>query len=387
MFSAAARALPLALLCACSNRLFLHPTHHPIPTSAHREAIACDDWPIRGRTIEAYVERYGPSECPPGVFVLAFHGNGSRPQIELEPLRRLFGPLARDCDAGGGIELVAVAHPGFGADRERATLRGLGAGALESYDWIRARAGTTPVIVYGFSMGTAAALHVARRRPHAPPAALVLDRPPNVPRIVAGRFGWWNLFLLAGPVLASLPPVVHGRANARRVGDVPALFFIGRRDRLVRPNNARTIVRAYAGPERVVEFDGGHETWLDTGMPGVRAGLDWLFARAIDGRDHRNGSSSSAPGGRATGTSSSPTQRHSSCSCSRRLSAFHSTSAGSMTIVAGIANSTSKSGSAHSTIGPSTDAAAASTPASTAIGSANCHHGGRRRAPGTSGRD
>jgi len=384
--STRARALAVTLLSsACTNRLFLHPTHHAIPVTAQRESIPADDWPIRGRTIAAFVERYGPSECPPAAFVLAFHGNGSRPEIELEPLRRMFAAMAKPCDQGGGIELVAVAHPGFGADRERATLRGLGAGALESYDWVRARAGDIPVVVYGFSMGTAAALYVVRRRSHDPPAGLVLDRPPNIPRIVAGRFGWWNLFLLAGPVLVSLPPAVHSRANARRAGDVPALFFIGLADRLVTPANARTIVRAYAGPKRVVTFDGDHDAWLDAEMPAVRAGLEWLFARAL--RQRNGSSSSSAAGGSATGTSSSPTRRHSSTSCSRRLSAFHSTSAGSITIVDGTANNTSNSGSAHSTIDPSTEAAPTTTASSTAIGTANCHHGGRSRAPGTSARD
>ncbi|HET6586060.1 MAG TPA: alpha/beta hydrolase, partial [Nannocystaceae bacterium] len=171
-------------------------------------------------------------------------------------------------------------YPGFGRDRGRATLRGLGAGALAAYDWVRRRAHGIPVVVYGFSMGGAAALHVARQRADAPPAALVVDRGPNIPRLVAGRFGWWNAFVIAGPVLASLPRVVHGRANARRAGDVPALFLVGRSDRLARPRNVETIVSAYAGPKLAVWFDGDHGAWIDGEVPGVREGMAWLMTAA-----------------------------------------------------------------------------------------------------------
>ena len=267
-------------LAACSNRLFLHPTHHEIATPAERVSIPCDTRPIRGRELDAFLLRLGGRECPPAVVVLAFHGNGSRPELEIDALARLFGPSARSCADGGGVEIVAVAHPGFGRDREPATLRGLGAGALEAYDWVRARADAVPIVVYGFSMGSTSALHVVRQRPDAPPAAIILDRAPNIPRIVAGRFGWWNLFVIAGPVLASLPRAVHSRANARRAGDVPALFLIGTADRLVRPKNAETILSAYAGPKLAVWFAGGHDAWVDGDTSGVREGLDWLWARA-----------------------------------------------------------------------------------------------------------
>jgi pimeloyl-ACP methyl ester carboxylesterase len=264
-------------LSACTNRLFLHPSHQPIPTDADVRSIPCDTRPIRGRELDAFLLRLGGRECKPAAVVLAFHGNGSRAEVELAALARVFAPWARECGAGGGIELVAVTYPGFGRDREHATLRGLGAGALEAYDWVRAHADGAPVVLYGFSMGSAAALHVVRERSSTPPAAVVLDRPPNIPRIVAGRFGWWNLFLVAGPVLASLPRAVHSVANARHAGRVPALFVIGRRDRLVRPKNAETIVRAYAGPKLTVVFDGGHDAWLDGEAPGLREGIAWVW--------------------------------------------------------------------------------------------------------------
>lgn len=261
----------------CSNRLFLHPTHNPIATTATRTAIPLHARPVRGRELDAFSVRLGPRECPPGAYVLAFHGNGSRPEIELEPIARMFRPQARACDAGGGIEIVAVSYPGFGRDHGTATLRGLGAAALAAYDWVHARADGIPVVIYGFSMGAAAALHVARRRPHQPPAALVLDRGPNIMRLVAGRFGWWNAFVITGPLLAALPSVVHGRANARRAGSVPAMFVIGRRDRLARAKNVETLVSAYAGPKLATWFDGGHDAWIDGEAAGIREGTSWVW--------------------------------------------------------------------------------------------------------------
>jgi pimeloyl-ACP methyl ester carboxylesterase len=271
--------LPGLVLCACTNRLFLHPTHHAIETRAERSTLVGRARPIRGRELALFRTRLGGRDCPPAAIVLAFHGNGSRVEIEMPAFERLFAPFARACDEGGGLEIVAMEYPGFGRDREPATLRGLGAAALETYDFVRAHADGVPIVVYGFSMGSAAALHIVRQRPRTPPRALVLDRPPNVARFIAGRYGWWNLFLGAGPVLAWLPRVVHTRANARRAGALPAVFFVGRRDRVVRPKNAETIVDAYAGPKLAVWLDVGHDAWLSGSDPGVHEALSWLWRR------------------------------------------------------------------------------------------------------------
>src|SRR5690606_15040589 len=143
----------------------------------------------------------GPPEIEPAVTVLAFGGNGGRAELAVEDLRRFF---AADMTVDGcGVELLVGQYPGFGADQQPATLRGLGAGALHAWDWARARAPDRPIIVYGLSMGTTAALHIARTQAEAGqpgPAGLILDRGHNIPSLLLGKFGWWNLWLIAGPI-------------------------------------------------------------------------------------------------------------------------------------------------------------------------------------------
>lgn len=279
----------LAIACAmgCSNRLFLHPRRGPSTTSATRIEIERTRGPGRRRPVEAFVQSVRVGDEPPGAYVLAFTGNAGRAENELLAVPDVF---ARWLDAEGplhdrGMTMVAVNYPGFGSspDPGPATLRRLGAAALDSYDHVAELAGDVPVVVYGISMGTTAALHIARSRPENPPAALVLDRGPDVPGIVMGRFGWWNLWLAAGPVTLSLPRSVRSVANARRVEDVPALFVLGTEDTLVTPRNGGRVAERYRGPKQVVWLPIGHGSWVDAREHAeLRGGFDWLWAQVAD---------------------------------------------------------------------------------------------------------
>ena len=208
---------------ACNNRLFLHPSSDPLPTSAERVEIETTHRRLDGRPIEGFYREYGVEERP-GVFVLAFTGNAGRAERLLDVLPQELSPWREQ-----GMAVLAINYPGFGSmpDPGPATLRRLGVAAEEAYAYAVKRAAGAPVVVYGISMGTTAALHIAASDSEQPPAALVLDRGPNIPRIVMGRFGWWNLWLAAGPVTLSLPRSVWSRGNARRIDDVPALFVLG----------------------------------------------------------------------------------------------------------------------------------------------------------------
>lgn len=274
----------LLLSVGCSNRLFLHPSRDPIETTAERVRIEGTRFPLRHRPIEAFYRElgHGPPTDEPNLYVLAFTGNGGRAEHELEAAAELFSPwVVTGGEHPRRLGLLAVNYPGFGGEPGPATLRRLGAAALDAYDYLAERANGAPVVVYGISMGTTAALHIAASEPTVPPAGLVLDRGPNVPGIVMGRFGWWNLWLLAGPVTLSLPRAVRSVPNARRIDDVPALFILGTRDTLVTPRNGGRVAERYRGPKQVVWLDIGHGAFLDGWThPELREGLQWLVERA-----------------------------------------------------------------------------------------------------------
>ena len=278
-------------LGGCSNRLFLHPSHDPIETGATRVYIPGTRFPLRRRTVEAFYQEHGTEGARPRLYVLAFTGNAGRAERELQSvpnvLRTWFqSPRALAPDAHGrrGVGVLAVNYPGFGSSDHPsgkpgpATLRRLGAAALDAYDHLAEQAQGAPIVVYGISMGTTAALHVAASTPEVPPAALVLDRGPDIPGLVMGRFGWWNLWLAAGPVTLSLPRATRSVANARRIKHVPALFVLGTRDTLVRPRNGARVANHYRGPRQVAWLDITHGSRVDSRhQPALDRGLQWLW--------------------------------------------------------------------------------------------------------------
>ncbi|MCA9684912.1 MAG: alpha/beta hydrolase [Myxococcales bacterium] len=286
----------LSLGLGCSNRLLLAPSHDPLTANAS----GCSDGsvlaftatrpPIAGRRVQVFCSREGPREREPALTVLAFGGNGGRAELTVGDLRRFFEwsvlpceGSADDPEAACGLEILSVQYPGFGADLEPATLRGLGAGALDAWDWARERGEPgRPIVVYGLSMGSTAALTIARAQAEAGepgPAGLILDRPPHIPGIILGRHGWWNLWLVSLPVAASLPSTVHSRANARAIEATPALFLLADDDELANPRNAGKVVDAYGGPKHAAHFPGRHGARLGGSYPTVAEGLRWLWAQ------------------------------------------------------------------------------------------------------------
>ena len=124
-------------------------------------------------------------------------------------------------------EVWAVNWPGFGGSDGPAALDRLAPAASAAYDAMAEAAGDdAPLFVDADSMGTAAALHLAatkrgepaRRGPGAqePPAA--------AEPLLLRRFGWFNLWLAAGPMAAALPRELDSVANAKR-SYCPAIFI------------------------------------------------------------------------------------------------------------------------------------------------------------------
>jgi len=242
MWRLAAGALVLYLVVCVAmlfggfaDRLLLHPTTEPIAAFGRREHLG---------GLEAFVERRGE----PRALVLEFGGNAER------------------ADAGShvvpwqNVDIWCVNYPGYGGSPGAAKLRAIPAAALAAYDALSAQAGGRPIVVFGNSIGTTAALHVAANRPV---AAVVLSNPPPLRRLIGIRYGWWNFFLPALAVAAQVPAELDSVANAARAR-APAVIVVAGRDEIVPPSYQERVVAAYAGQKRVVRRpEAGHNTPLD----------------------------------------------------------------------------------------------------------------------------
>jgi len=187
----------------------------------------------------------------PDVFVLRFYGNADRADRWVSEEAKAF-PSA--------CELWGVNYPGFGGSTGPASLKGAAESAITAYDALRTRAGSKPILVFGSSLGTTAALHVAANRPV---AGLFIQSPPPLRQLIVGEHGWWNLWLLAVPLSWRIPDELDSIANARRI-HAPAVFLLSGNDEVVGYRFQQMVFRAYAGDKTLIDRSGaGHNDAID----------------------------------------------------------------------------------------------------------------------------
>ncbi len=267
----------LALYCAVfgfshlPDRLLLFPTTAPIPAGgAARRTLAWAGGELEIWTATSPFARGRATGGQPDVFVLRLYGNADRPE-------RWVASEAEEWN-GRAVEVWGMNYPGFGGSTGPARVRKVGPAALAAFDALKAAAGPDrPILVSGTSLGATAALHVAA---HRPAAGLLLHNPPALRQIVLRQFGWWNLWLLAGPVAWQLPADLDSVANARRVR-APAVFLLAEQDEIVLPKYQRLVVAAYAGEKRVITLRGANHNSPIAGaaVAELHGALDWLLPR------------------------------------------------------------------------------------------------------------
>jgi alpha-beta hydrolase superfamily lysophospholipase len=86
---------------------------------------------------------------------------------------------------------------------------------------------------------------------------LILHNPPPLRQMILRQFGWWNLWLLAGPIALQIPRDLDSVANAKAI-HVPAIFLLAEKDEVVAPRFHRLVVEAYAGEKRVISLPGAY---------------------------------------------------------------------------------------------------------------------------------
>src|SRR5438128_8116486 len=139
-------------------------------------------------------------------------------------------------------------YPGFGGSTGPARLSRIGPAALTAFDELKRHAAERSTLLVGASLGSAAVLHVAA---HRPVAGLILHNPPPLRQMILRQFGWWNLWLLAGPVALQIPRDLDSISNAK-ASRAPAIFLLAEKDEIVASRFHRLVVDAYAGETRVI---------------------------------------------------------------------------------------------------------------------------------------
>jgi pimeloyl-ACP methyl ester carboxylesterase len=268
LVSLAAFYFAIIFLTPLPDRLILFPTTARIDAgAARRRTITFADGKLE---IWTSASQLAQSTGQTDFYILRFYGNADRAERWVADEAEMWNNRA--------IEVWGVNYPGFGGSTGPARLARLGPAALTAFDALKQTAGDRPIILFGASLGTTVALDIAA---HRPVAGLILQNPPPIREMILRQFGWWNLWLLAGPFAQKIPAALDSVANAKAV-HAPAIFLLADEDEVVAPRFQVLIVGAYAGEKRVIHLpSAGHNSPLDgAGLTKMHESLDWLLPRS-----------------------------------------------------------------------------------------------------------
>jgi cephalosporin-C deacetylase-like acetyl esterase len=98
--------------------------------------------------------------------------------------------------------------------------------------------------------------------------------------MILRQFGWWNLWLLAGPLALKIPADLDSIANAK-ASHAPAIFLLAESDEVVAPRFQSLVVNAYAGEKRQILLRGAdHNSPIEgEGLRSFHEALDWLCSQ------------------------------------------------------------------------------------------------------------
>ena len=259
--------LALITVAPLPDRLVLFPTTYRIDAGgAERKPIAFEGGELE---IWAAQSRRAKERGRAEVYVLRFYGNADRADRWVADEAEMWNNRA--------VEVWGMNYPGFGGSTGPARLARLGPAALAAFDALKQIAGERPVIVFGTSLGTTTALHIAAQRKV---AGVILHNPVALRQIILRQFGWWNLWLFAGPMARKIPAELDSIGNAKATR-APAIFLLAENDEVIAPKYQRLVVEAYAGEKRIIPLAGArHNDPLEgASMANFHNALDWLLPR------------------------------------------------------------------------------------------------------------
>jgi pimeloyl-ACP methyl ester carboxylesterase len=252
------------------DHLILFPTTAPIDAGgAVRKML-----PFQNGQLEVWTakSKLAQQKGVADICILHFYGNADRADRWAAAEAEMWNDRA--------VEIWGMNYPGFGGSTGPARLSRIGPAALAAFDELKRHAADRAIVPFGASIGATAALHVAASRPSGI-AGVILQNPPPLRQMILRRFGWWNLWLLAGPVALQIPPELDTISNAKAIR-VPAIFLLAEKDEVVPPRYHRMVVDAYAGEKRVISLRGAfHNDPIEgTGVAEFYRALDWLLPKA-----------------------------------------------------------------------------------------------------------
>ena len=257
----------VAMFMNLPDQLLLFPTTQAIdPHGAIRKTVPFENGELELWTARSHLaEQRGRAD----IYMLRFYGNADRADRWVAAEAEMWQERA--------IEIWGMNYPGFGGSTGPARLKRIAPAALTAFDALQREAGNRPIVLFGASIGTAPALHIAAHR-HV--AGLILHNPPPLRQMILRQHGWWNLWILAGPVAAQIPSDLDSIANARAV-HAPAIFLLAEQDEIVAPRFQHLVVDAYAGEKRVIALRGAHHNSPIEGaaLADFSNALDWLLPR------------------------------------------------------------------------------------------------------------
>ena len=259
--------LILILFGHLPDHLILFPTKAPIDAGeAARKMVPFQNGELEVWTAKSYRAK---QQAGADIYVLRFYGNADRAD-------RWVAAEAEEWN-GRAVEIWGMNYPGFGRSTGPARLSRIGPAAITAFDELKRHAAGRPIVLYGASLGSAAALHVARQRPV---VGLILHNPLPLRQMILRRFGWWNLWLLAGPIALQIPRDLDSISNATAI-QTPAIFLLAEKDEIVPPRYHRLVVDAYAGQKRVISLPGAyHNDPVEGGaLAELNHALDWLLPK------------------------------------------------------------------------------------------------------------
>jgi pimeloyl-ACP methyl ester carboxylesterase len=249
------------------DHLILFPTRTPINAGgAVRRTI-----PFENGQLEVWIaqSRLARFKGTADMYILRFYGNADRAERWPAEEAEMWNDRA--------VEIWGANYPGFGGSTGPARLSRIGPAALAAFDELKRHAADRPIVPFGTSIGATATIYIAAQRPV---VGLILQNPPPLREMILRRFGWWNLWLLAGPAALQIPKDLDSIRNANAIR-APAIFLLAEKDEVVPPHYHKLVVDAYAGEKRVIHLPGAyHNDPIESAaLVNLNNAVDWLLAK------------------------------------------------------------------------------------------------------------
>lgn len=235
----------VVILWGAQERLALPGPNRPLPDPkarglAHGERVTVKAHD--GLELSGWYLAPASDSGPAAPALIWFYGNMETVGVLADVFRFMQPP---------GMALLALDYRGYGENAGRASEADLERDGEAAFEYLRSRSDVDParIAVYGRSIGSTVAMHVASRHPV---SAVILDSPMTSARDVVREHYWFFPRFLVRLELDNI-----GRASQI---DAPLLVFHGIHDRII-PISMGRAVAGRARDGRFVELAGaGHNT-------------------------------------------------------------------------------------------------------------------------------